>query len=116
MDRTDATSEIFAALADPHRRQILAWLRAEPRTVGDLVERLPLTQPAVTKHLGVLERAGLIRRRPEGRRRICELVPQGFAAAEDWLAAYRAFWTGALDTLATLAEEAPDDHAGDRDD
>ncbi|MEL6266621.1 MAG: metalloregulator ArsR/SmtB family transcription factor, partial [Pseudomonadota bacterium] len=60
MDRTDTTPDVFAALADGHRRQILGWLREGPLSVGQLVERLPLSQPGVTKHLGVLERAGLI--------------------------------------------------------
>ncbi|MEM7527348.1 MAG: metalloregulator ArsR/SmtB family transcription factor [Pseudomonadota bacterium] len=109
MNRTDPLPDVFAALVDPHRRQILAWLRREPLTVGRIVERLPLTQPGVTKHLGVLEGAGLIRRRAKGRERICELVPDGLRALDAWLAEYRAFWDGALDRLQDLAEENPDD-------
>lgn len=105
MSATDRMTGIFAALADPHRRTILALLREAPRTVGHLVERLPLTQPGVTRHLGVLERAGLIRRRTKGRQRICTLEPAGFRAAEDWLGDYREVWETALERLAEMAEE-----------
>ncbi|MEM9762344.1 MAG: metalloregulator ArsR/SmtB family transcription factor [Pseudomonadota bacterium] len=109
MDRALDPSEVFAALADPNRRQILAWLRAEPLTVGRLVERLPLSQPGVTKHLGVLEGAGLIRRRARGRERICELEPAGLRPLDDWLSDYRGFWEEALDRIQEMAEESPHD-------
>jgi len=104
MTRTDELSPIFLALADPHRRAILGWLRQGGMTVGALVARLPLSQPGVTKHLGVLERAGLIRRRAEGRRRICELEAAGLARVDAWLSGQRAFWDGALERLAEIAE------------
>lgn len=100
---------MFAALADPHRRHILGMLRHQPLPVGALVARLPLTQPGVTKHLGVLERAGLIERRARGRSRICTLAPGGLKPLDAWLGDYRAFWTQALDNLAELAEEAEHD-------
>jgi len=109
MTRADVLSDVFAALADGQRRQILSWLRKEPLPVGALVERLSLSQPGVTRHLGVLERAGLIRRRAKGRLRICELDRAGFTAAEAWMAEHKAFWEGALGRLATLAEEPDDD-------
>ncbi len=109
MTQPDPLSNVLTALADPSRRQILTRLRAHPVAVGELVEMLPLTQPGVTKHLGVLERAGLIRRRAEGRRRICELTPAGLRPLDDWLADYRRFWTDALDNLAELAEEPDND-------
>lgn len=107
MNRPDPVADVLTALADPHRRAILGWLREEPMTVGRLVERLPLSQPGVTKHLGVLEEAGLIRRVARGRERICEIVPAGLKPLDDYLAAYRGFWTGALDRLAAIAEEDP---------
>lgn len=113
MTEPDPLSPIFAALADPHRRQILGWLRAEPMSVSALVDRLPLTQPGVTKHLGVLERAGLIRRVPRGRNRICELSEAGLSEAERWLAEHRLFWQQSLDRLATLAEEEAKDGRDD---
>lgn len=113
MTQTDPLSDVMAALADPSRRQILTRLRTRPLPVGDLVRMLPLTQPGVTKHLGVLERAGLITRRAEGRRRICELTPMGLRPLDDWLSDYRRFWTEALDKLAEIAEEP--DHEPDTD-
>ena|SRR6056297_2322243 len=109
MESTDPESAVFAALADPVRRQILGWLRGRPLPVGALVERLPLTQPAVTKHLGVLERAGLIRRRPEGRRRICELSPAGFRVAEGFLRGFRRVSATAPDQPVAATDRPADD-------
>lgn len=109
MTQLDPLSDVLTALADPSRRQILTRLRDYPVPVGELVRMLPLSQPGVTKHLGVLERAGLIKRRAEGRRRICELTPAGLRPLDDWLADYRRFWTDALDNLAELAEDPNDD-------
>ncbi|MEM7238047.1 MAG: metalloregulator ArsR/SmtB family transcription factor [Pseudomonadota bacterium] len=109
MFQTDPLTDVMSALADPSRRQIMSWLRASPLSVGDLVDKLPLTQPGVTKHLGVLERAGLITRRAEGRKRICELTPEGLRPLDAWLVDYRQFWTEALDKLAELAEEPDND-------
>lgn len=116
MIQTDQLTDVMAALADPSRRQILTWLRDRPLPVGDLVEKLPLTQPGVTKHLGVLERAGLIVRRAEGRKRICELTPDGLRPLDTWLMDYRQFWTDALDKLAELAEEPENDRDHDQTD
>lgn len=113
MDRTDTLDAVFLALADPHRRRILVWLRDGDLTVGALVARLPLSQPGVTKHLGVLERAGLVVREARGRERVCRLDPRGVSAAEAWLAEHRAFWTGALDRLAALAEAMETEHDDD---
>ena len=110
MDRTDSLTPVLSALADPHRRQIVTWLRGGPLRVGALVDRLPLTQPGVTKHLGVLERAGLIRRTTHGRERYCELVAEGLKPVDDWVRDYRAFWSDALDRVATLAEDEADEH------
>ncbi|MEM7178957.1 MAG: metalloregulator ArsR/SmtB family transcription factor [Pseudomonadota bacterium] len=109
MTQHDPLSNVLTALADPSRRQILTRLRDHPVPVGELVAMLPLTQPGVTRHLGVLERARLIRRRAEGRRRICELTAAGLRPLDDWLADYRRFWGDALDKLADLAEEPDDD-------
>ncbi|MEM9781518.1 MAG: metalloregulator ArsR/SmtB family transcription factor [Pseudomonadota bacterium] len=96
---------MIGALADDHRRQILGWLRDGPLGVGALVSRLPLTQPGVTKHLGVLERAGLIRRVARGRERLCILEPTGLRPLDDWLQHYRVFWEGELDRIQAMAEE-----------
>ncbi|MEM9146286.1 MAG: metalloregulator ArsR/SmtB family transcription factor [Pseudomonadota bacterium] len=108
---SDDLSAVFAALADPQRRRILAALCDQPMPVGALVDRLaPLSQPGVTRHLGVLERAGLIRREAQGRQRICQLEHMGFAAVDGWLAEHRAFWAGALDRLAAMAERGQPNH------
>jgi len=104
----------FSALADPTRRSILAALSGGERTVGDLVSLHPLSQPAITKHLNVLERARLIRRGRAGQTRPCTLDPEGLKAVADWVGRYRTHWDDAFDRmedyLATLSfSETPDD-------
>jgi DNA-binding transcriptional ArsR family regulator len=98
----------FEALAEPHRRQILDLLRENERTVGELVERLSLSQPAVSKHLRVLREAGLVAVRVEAQHRRYRLRPARLAEIDDWLAPFRQFWD---DRLAALKEyvEDPDD-------
>src|SRR5215210_2607372 len=97
----------YAALAEPHRREILDLLRAGERPVGDLVERLPLSQPGVSKHLKVLREAGLVAVRADGRQRVYALRPQPLAEVDAWLAPYRAAWSGRLDALERHLEENP---------
>lgn len=109
MAQFDQLSHLITAVADPSRRQILSALRQNPLPVGTLVEMLPMTQPGVTKHLGVLEKAGLITRRAEGRMRICELKAEGLRPLDAWLSDYRRLWADPLDDLAGPAEETPDD-------
>src|ERR1700749_3821898 len=82
----DAT---FAALADPTRRAILARLAKSEATVTELAQPFAMSQPAISRHLKVLERAGLIARRAEGARRPCRLVPCGVDAIAQWLATLR---------------------------
>lgn len=79
----------FAALADPTRRAILASLATGEQTVMELVRPFRMTQPAISRHLKVLENAGLIVRRAEGTKRPCRLSPEGFASVERWLAMLR---------------------------
>ena len=88
----DPASQIFRALADPTRRQILQWLAADACSVGELVAASSLSQPGVTKHLGVLERSGLISRHHDGRYRRCQLRPDALALVSAWLLAVRASW------------------------
>jgi DNA-binding transcriptional ArsR family regulator len=97
----------YAALADPNRRQILDLLRAGERPVGDLVARLDLSQPGVSKHLKVLREAGLVASRADGKRRLYALRSQPLAEVDAWLEPYRAFWTGRLDALERHLEENP---------
>ena len=98
----------YAALAEPHRRQILDLLRGGERSVGELVERLELSQPGVSKHLKVLREAGLVAVQVAGRRRLYALEPEPLAAVDAWLEPYRAFWSGRLDALERHLEENPE--------
>jgi DNA-binding transcriptional ArsR family regulator len=94
-----AAAAPFTAVSDPARRQILELLRQRERPVNELVERLDLSQPGVSKHLRVLREAGLVRVRPEGRRRVYGLRAEPLAELDAWLAPYRKFWGGRLDAL-----------------
>lgn len=101
---TDPLSAAFGALADPTRRAILARLARGEAPVGTLAEPFAISGPAVSRHLRVLEGAGLIERRIDARWRICQLRPQGLRVAHEWLAQYRAYWEQGLDRLAELLE------------
>src|SRR5882757_6217241 len=95
----------YAALAEPHRREILDLLRGGERSVNDLVGALRLSQPGVSKHLRVLRQAGLVDVRPEGRVRWYGLRAQPLAEVDAWLEPYRAYWSGRLDALERHLEE-----------
>ena len=98
----DAT---FAALADPTRRAILARLAAGEASVTELAAPFAMSQPAISKHLKVLEQAGLISRRRDSQRRPCRLEAQPLAEATEWLVRYRQFWEASLDRLDDLLAE-----------
>jgi DNA-binding transcriptional ArsR family regulator len=89
----------FDVLAEPSRRDILDLLRDGERSVGELVQRLSLSQPGVSKHLRVLREAGLVEVRPEGQRRLYELRAEPLAEIDAWLGPYRQFWSSRLDAL-----------------
>jgi DNA-binding transcriptional ArsR family regulator len=97
----------FAVLAEPRRREILDLLRDGERPVGDLVDRLDLSQPAVSKHLRVLREAGLVEVRPDAQRRLYRLRPDPLAELDAWLAPYRRLWARSLDRLDQHLEENP---------
>jgi DNA-binding transcriptional ArsR family regulator len=99
------TASAFAVLAEPQRRQILDLLRERERPVGELVERLGISQPGVSKHLRVLRDAGLVRVRPDGQRRWYGLRAEPLAELDVWLAPYREFWGGTLDALERHLDE-----------
>jgi DNA-binding transcriptional ArsR family regulator len=90
---------LFDMLADPGRRQILELLRTRDRAAGEIVEVMRISQPGVSKHLKLLRDAGLVDVRGEGQRRIYSLKPEPLAELDRWLAPYRAFWNGKLDSL-----------------
>jgi DNA-binding transcriptional ArsR family regulator len=99
---TDQLSVIFAALADPTRRAILARLADGPATVNEIAEPFDMTLPAISKHLKVLERAGLISRGREAQWRPCKLEAAPLREATEWMSHYRRFWEGSFDKLDTL--------------
>jgi DNA-binding transcriptional ArsR family regulator len=89
----------WSALADPNRRALLELLRERPRPVGELVDRLGLTQPGTSKHLRVLREAGLVQVRVEAQRRVYAVDPGPLAELDVWLAPYRRLWNEGLDAL-----------------
>lgn len=95
----------LAAIADPTRRAILDRLRRGEASVTEIGAGFALSQPTISAHLRVLEAAGLIRRRRDGNRRPCVLVPEGLRALDDWLGAYRALWEHRLARLGQAIEE-----------
>lgn len=99
----------FEVLAEPRRREILDLLRAGERPVGELVERLPLAQPAVSKHLKVLREAGLVEVRQDAQRRWYRLRLAPLAELDAWLAPYRALWNSSLDALERHLDSMPDE-------
>jgi DNA-binding transcriptional ArsR family regulator len=100
-----ALDTTFAALADPTRRAILARLASGEASVGELAEPFAMSQPAISKHLKVLERAGLISRGRDAQRRPRRLEPRPLAQANQWLERYRQFWEGNYQRLDALLEE-----------
>ena len=95
----DALDTVFAALADPIRRAIIARLAEGPCSAGDLGAPFAVSAPAISKHLAVLERCGLIVRWKTGRVHYCRLVADPLADAASWIERHRAFWERRLDAL-----------------
>ncbi|MGW4464020.1 ArsR/SmtB family transcription factor [Micromonospora sp. NPDC004704] len=113
MDTSQQLSATFAALADPTRRAILARLARGEATVNELAEPLPLTLQAVSKHLKVLEQAGLVTRGRSAQWRPCRLRPEPLRDVTDWLADYRQFWEGSFDRLSDHLREIQKDGTDD---
>ena len=103
---------VFHALADPTRRAILESLARSDRPVKDLVDQFTISQPAVTKHLRVLEDAGLITRRQEGRMRYCRIEPDALEASTAWVDRCRRFWNARLDRLEALLNRSTQSQGG----
>lgn len=101
----DELSATFSALADPTRRAILARLAAGERTVNELAEPFSMSLPAVSKHLKVLEKAGLISRGREAQWRPCRLEAKKLKVVADWVEAYRRFWEESFDRLEEYLKE-----------
>jgi len=92
-----ALDDTFAALSDPTRRAILARLALGEATATELAEPFDISQPAISRHLRVLEEASLIRRQWQGKHHVCRLDPRALREADEWFEFYRRFWTDALD-------------------
>ena len=107
----DAT---FAALADPTRRAILARLASGEATVLELAEPFDMSQPAISKHLKVLEKAGLISRGRDAQRRPCKLEGRPMKDALEWLEKYRQFWEASFQRLDALLDELKEEEKGTR--
>jgi DNA-binding transcriptional ArsR family regulator len=100
---TNAPDEVFRALSDPTRRALFERLAREGElTVRALTKPSGVSQPAVSKHLGVLKAAGLVSDRPEGRQTHYRVSPQGLSPLFDWMSAYGVFWQGRFDKLEDL--------------
>jgi DNA-binding transcriptional ArsR family regulator len=98
----------FDVLAEPTRRRILDLIRDEERPVNDLVARLDLSQPGVSKHLRVLREAGLVEVRSDAQRRLYRVRAGPLAEIDEWLAPYRRLWAGTLDALERHLDERED--------
>ena len=107
--RSDELSKTFGALADPTRRAILARLSLGETSVNELAEPFGISLPAISRHLKVLEKAGLITRGREAQWRPCKLNGKEFKAASDWLDAYRRFWEESFDRLEAFLQEGTAD-------
>jgi DNA-binding transcriptional ArsR family regulator len=97
--RSSTTSDVFNAIGDAHRREILDTLIAGEKAVGAIVNDLSLSQPQVSKHLRVLSEVGLVRCRAEGRRRLYRLEPERLRPMHDWLAKHERAWNERLDRM-----------------
>ena len=105
MARASTTSDVFNAVADVHRREILDALITGEKPVGAIVNGLSMSQPQVSKHLRVLSEVGLVSCRAEGRRRLYRLEPARLRPLHEWLAKYEQAWNDRLDRMADYLKE-----------
>jgi len=108
--RSISLDGVFHALSDPTRRAMLRTLAAGERPIGELAAPFRMSFAAASKHVRVLENAGLVRRRVEGRRHVCRIETSPLAAAERWLRFYERFWTKRLDALEALLKSDSQSH------
>jgi DNA-binding transcriptional ArsR family regulator len=105
MSRAATTSDVFNAIAEPRRREIVSLLATgSPRAVGELVDATGLAQPAVSKHLAVLRAVGLVSVRRAGKSRLYALNPTELKPVHDWIKPFERFWTNQLDRIKQRAE------------
>jgi DNA-binding transcriptional ArsR family regulator len=103
--RSSTTSDVFNAIAEAHRREILDSLMTGEKAVGTIVKDLSMSQPQVSKHLRVLSEVGLVRCRAEGRRRLYRLEPARLRPMHEWLAKYEQAWNDRLDRVDDYLKE-----------
>jgi DNA-binding transcriptional ArsR family regulator len=103
--RSSTTSDVFNAIAEAHRREILDALMAGEKAVGTLVNELSMSQPQVSKHLRVLSEVGLVRCRAQGRRRLYRLEPARLRPLQEWLVKYEQAWNNRLDRVDDYLQE-----------
>jgi DNA-binding transcriptional ArsR family regulator len=105
MARAATTSDAFNAIAEPRRREIIGLLaNGGTLTVNEIVEKLRLPQPAVSKHLGVLREVGLVTAQKQGQHRLYRLQPRELKAVHDWVKTFERFWTNQIDRIKERAE------------
>lgn len=113
MPRAPTTSDAFNAIAEPRRREIIRLLiGGRDHSVNDLVERLKLPQPTVSKHLGVLKKVGLVSVTKQGQQRLYRLNPRELKPVFDWVQVFEKYWTHQLDRIQQRAEKAARERAG----
>ena len=110
MQTSQQLDQVFFALSDGTRRAILARLAQGSTTIGELAAPFEISKPAISKHMKILERAGLIDRRIAGRMHECTLTTAGLKTAEDWLNFHRTFWESRFDALTELLENEKKKH------
>jgi DNA-binding transcriptional ArsR family regulator len=112
MARSSTTSDVFNAIAEAHRREILDALITGEKAVGAIVDDLSMSQPQVSKHLRVLSEVGLVRCRADGRRRLYRLEPAHLRPFHEWLAKYEQAWNDRLDRVDDYLKELQDKESG----
>jgi DNA-binding transcriptional ArsR family regulator len=105
MARAATTSDVFNAVAEPQRRQILDALAHEERTVGDLVDRLKIAQPHVSRHLRVLREVGAVEVRDSGRQRFYRIRAEALKPIQDWLQGFAEIWSARFDRMDVVLDE-----------
>lgn len=105
MARAATTSDVFNAIAEPRRREILSLLRAGERPVAELSEQLGISQPGASKHLRVLREVGLVRDRKAGKQRLYGLDARGLQTVHEWTGGFEQFWNESFDRLDAYVQE-----------
>ena len=113
MARAATTSDVFNAIAEPQRRQILVLLRAGERPVTEVARELGMAQPGASKHLRVLREVGLVRDRQVGKQRIYGLDARGLRPVHEWVGGFERFWAGSFDRLDTYVQELKQTRQGE---